>query len=216
MFQKVIFRILSVVSTKKKTREPNQSRSIETKEKIISAANELFAELGYYKTNTKLIAKQAGVPVGSIYAYFKDKKEILLESIRIGHEKISRNMSERDLDPDTRITAEQFIRSIMESNIETHRLLPVFHRDMKFLRNTETDIREYLEESEQRSYEQTKEILRSASHLVHVEDIEAAAVVVHRTIENFTHFLCYEESPVEKERIITQVTAMLTSYLSET
>jgi len=59
-------------------REPQQKRSIEKKTRIIQAGLELFREKGYYNTNTKEIAEQAGVSTGAVYSYFKDKKDIYL------------------------------------------------------------------------------------------------------------------------------------------
>lgn len=62
-----------------KTRQPVQQRSIETKQKIINAGYRLFETLGYHKTNTATIAKEAQVSTGIVYGYFKDKKDILKE-----------------------------------------------------------------------------------------------------------------------------------------
>ena len=52
---------------KNQVREPQQERSIEKKNKIISAAYEVFAEVGYYGANTTDIAKRAGVSTGIVY-----------------------------------------------------------------------------------------------------------------------------------------------------
>jgi len=59
-------------------REPQQSRSIEKKNKIIEAGYALFSEVGYYGTNTAEIAKRAGVSTGIVYGYFQDKRDILI------------------------------------------------------------------------------------------------------------------------------------------
>ncbi len=64
-------------STLKDIRVPTQKRSIEKKRSLIKAGFELFSELGFYKVNTKQIAKQAGVSIGSYYAYFEDKPNYL-------------------------------------------------------------------------------------------------------------------------------------------
>lgn len=64
-------------------REPQQQRSIEKKNKIIAAGYELFAEAGYFNTNTAEIAKRAGVSTGIVYGYFHDKRDILLEVLDI-------------------------------------------------------------------------------------------------------------------------------------
>lgn len=61
-------------------RIPIQKRSIEKKQKILTAGFDLFCEKGYYKTNTIEIAKRAEVSTGAVYNYFKDKKEIYIEA----------------------------------------------------------------------------------------------------------------------------------------
>ena len=61
-------------------REPMQKRSIEKKTKIIIAGLDLFCEKGFYNTNTVEIAKAAGVSTGTVYSYFKDKKDIYIAS----------------------------------------------------------------------------------------------------------------------------------------
>ncbi len=67
----------------KDIREPRQERSIEKKNKIVRAGYELFSEVGYYATNTAQIAKRAGVSTGIVYGYFKDKRDILLDVLKI-------------------------------------------------------------------------------------------------------------------------------------
>ena len=57
-------------------RNPQQKRSIDKKNRIIEAGFELFKEQGYYNTNTTEIADKAGVSTGTVYSYFKDKKDI--------------------------------------------------------------------------------------------------------------------------------------------
>jgi AcrR family transcriptional regulator len=63
---------------KKIVRQPQQERSIEKKNKIITAGYQLFSEVGYYGTNTAEIAKRAGVSTGIVYGYFSDKRDILI------------------------------------------------------------------------------------------------------------------------------------------
>jgi len=64
---------------KKPVREPKQKRSAETRERIRSAALALFCRGGYYNTTTNAIAREAGVPIGSLYSYFADKDALLLD-----------------------------------------------------------------------------------------------------------------------------------------
>jgi AcrR family transcriptional regulator len=59
-------------------RKPVQNRSIEKIEKILKAGFDLFCEKGFYGTNTIEIAKHAGVSIGALYSYFKDKRDIFI------------------------------------------------------------------------------------------------------------------------------------------
>ncbi|MEH7883909.1 TetR/AcrR family transcriptional regulator [Bacillus sp. JJ1609] len=53
-------------------------RSIETKEKILSSAIDIFIENGFEKTTIKQIITRAEIGYGSAYTHFKGKDEILI------------------------------------------------------------------------------------------------------------------------------------------
>lgn len=53
-----------------------QQRAIESRERIDAAALALFCEKGYFNTNTKEIARRAGISVGNFYNYYKDKGDV--------------------------------------------------------------------------------------------------------------------------------------------
>ena len=52
-----------------------------TRDRILEAALRLFHEHGYRGATTAEIARQAGVAEGTIYRYFKDKKELFLACV---------------------------------------------------------------------------------------------------------------------------------------
>ncbi|MCP2275483.1 TetR/AcrR family transcriptional regulator [Nocardia amikacinitolerans] len=56
---------------------PKQSRARESRERILTAAAQLFAERGIAETSTNRIAAHAGMSIGSLYRYFTDKDEII-------------------------------------------------------------------------------------------------------------------------------------------
>jgi AcrR family transcriptional regulator len=59
-------------------RTPKQRRSIEKKKSIAKAGFELFCEKGYHKTTTIEIAERAGISIGALYSYFRDKRDIYI------------------------------------------------------------------------------------------------------------------------------------------
>jgi TetR/AcrR family transcriptional repressor of mexJK operon len=66
-------------SQKPAPRAPQQARSRLTRQKLIDAAVECFERHGFEETTTAMIASRAGVAVGTVYNYFTDKREIILE-----------------------------------------------------------------------------------------------------------------------------------------
>ena len=55
----------------------------ERREQIIRAATKLFSEQGYYLTTIQDIASEAGISVGLIYQYFKDKDDVLFLTLKL-------------------------------------------------------------------------------------------------------------------------------------
>lgn len=57
-------------------REPAQERAQVTVEAIVEAAGQLLVERGRKSVTTNEVAKRAGVSIGSVYQYFRDKQAI--------------------------------------------------------------------------------------------------------------------------------------------
>ena len=54
----------------------NKRSGIESKKRIIDAAMDVFSRKGYAKANIREIAKAAGISIGGVYLYFKNKEEL--------------------------------------------------------------------------------------------------------------------------------------------
>lgn len=54
----------------------------ERREQIVRAAVKLFSEQGYYSTTIQQIAREAGISVGLVYQYFRDKDDVLFLSLK--------------------------------------------------------------------------------------------------------------------------------------
>lgn len=63
-----------------------QERAVLCRQNIFTAGKQLFMTKGYFQTNTKEIAKAAGISIGSFYNYYEDKldlfKDILTMEIK--------------------------------------------------------------------------------------------------------------------------------------
>lgn len=60
----------------------NKRSAEESKKKILTAALKVFSEYGYRGSCMRLIARQAGISVGGVYLYFKNKEDLCLTMMK--------------------------------------------------------------------------------------------------------------------------------------
>ena len=130
-------------------REPQQKRSIDKKNRIIEAGYKLFAEKGYFNTNTAEIAKEAGVSTGIIYGYFHDKKDILIEVLDIYIDKIFNPVFEMFNGITKPVNFGKIIPHVIDMAVRIHLNNSGIHNALHALSNTDSDVKEkflFLEE----------------------------------------------------------------------
>ncbi len=74
------------------------------RERILAAALELFAEQGFHGAPTSAIAARAGIGVGTIYRYFKDKDDLIQQLFRQLHQSFRLRLT-ADLSPEQPVRA---------------------------------------------------------------------------------------------------------------
>jgi AcrR family transcriptional regulator len=198
----------------KNIRVPKQERSRESKRNITNAGLQLFSEKGFYKTNSKEIAKKAGVSIGSFYIYFSDKKDLFKEVLIDYHGKIrnvlkSINIEKYILSGDSK----KFLHHVIDKLIEAHDIYPEFHRELNVMSHSDREINKIHENSIQSSVDLTKLILSSWKGKLRVKDIDAAAVLIQRTIEEIVHTILFSNKNISDKRMIDELTDMLFHYL---
>jgi TetR/AcrR family transcriptional regulator len=57
----------------------------EKRRRVLDSAKKAFAHYGYAGTNVNLVAREAGISVGSLYQYFRTKEDIFLALIEYSH-----------------------------------------------------------------------------------------------------------------------------------
>jgi len=71
-----------------------EERKAETRDIIILAARKVFSEKGYHKAQIADIVKAAGISTGSIYAHFKDKRDLFEQISRVNLENLRTRLKE--------------------------------------------------------------------------------------------------------------------------
>ena len=81
-------------------------RGIETRTKLIEAAEQVFGALGYHDASIVKLTEAAGVGQGTFYLYFASKKDVFDELIRDMNRRVRHAMKEASSKGTTRLEAE--------------------------------------------------------------------------------------------------------------
>jgi len=82
------------------------AKGLRTRQRLLEAAEQVFADLGYHEASIVKITEAAGVGQGTFYLYFPSKQEIFDELVRDLNRRVRRAMSEAAEGGATRVEAE--------------------------------------------------------------------------------------------------------------
>lgn len=200
-----------------KTEKTKQARSAETREKIVQSGMKLFAAMGYHATNSKKIARDAGIAIGTFYLHFKDKKALLLEIhrrhvVRV-HEELER-LLHKEMPSDTeQLDGLNLMRKMVRLVYKTHELGPEIHQEITVLAHTDPDFAEMSRNENKRAHEKLSELLRPHLARMRIKDLETANIVIGLTMEAVIHSIVIEGAPVDETRLLEALADMLHRFL---
>lgn len=181
-------------------RIPTQKRSIEKKEQILKAGYRLFSTLGYYKTDTAKIAKEAKVSTGIVYSYFKDKKQILIESsILTINSRLAPLFS--FIEKFTLANYKEYIRPLMEQLINYHKESVLLHNEIQSLLTSDPQLLETYNHLIEETIHKISDILiNNGFNPIHIHERIHLAITL---IEQISHEVAFSMNPcIDKESMI--------------
>lgn len=197
-------------------RQPRQTRSMETKEKILKTALKLFCENGFYKTTTNEIAKQASVPIGSLYSYFKNKDMILLEILddynRTFIDKIDK-LNIRENVGFSGYDKKSWIKATIETLIEIHEETKEFNLELQSLRHSMIEVSKI---HDIHDLEITERIIKEFEYFkdeIKTTDLEVSAIITNDIISSVVDRIVFTNNKIDRDRIINQCVEAIYKYL---
>lgn len=134
--------------TSKHHKETFDKISEKKREKVLQAATSEFAKNGYKTANINVIARNAGISIGSMYNYFSSKENLFLTVINEGYKHLEAALSRADLEQgDIFDKLEEILRVAQRFSKENPEITQVYcditseglsHLSRKLSRNIET------------------------------------------------------------------------------
>lgn len=195
-------------------RIPKQKRAVETRRHIIRVAKSLFSRKGLHGTNSREIAAEAGISVGAFYSYFADKKVLLLEVLKLHLEQfLVKAFLQEKMGVFDGLGKKEIIGNIIRSAIDAYDHSPEFHRETLVLRYSDPDVKRLYDEAKALELSYILSILNLFRDDLRIENLEAAAFVVHGAMEKTAHSTQFLEPDIDRELVLDELADMISTYL---
>jgi AcrR family transcriptional regulator len=188
-------------------KQPRQARSRATVDAILTATAQVLVEAGYDKATTNMIARRAGVSIGSLYQYFPNKEALVAA------------LCDRHMDETTQSLLSKFvalrhqpleacIRSLIRMLLEMHAREPVLHRVL-IEQIPRLSGFERIARLDNMMIEVIKGELASRPESVRPTDLEMAAFIIVHSVQAVTHAAVLDRPHALDDAALAEETAQL-------
>ncbi len=192
-----------------------QSRSTNTKERIIDSAIEFFHDNGYYGASIRKFAKSAGISVGSLYFYFNDMDELFLEVMQKLNDKFSTSADQAIQEAEIyHKDKKEWLRTFMVNLLNAHENLGKLHNELKALYFEKPELAPIKEEQEKR----TRQLMMNMLHKLVKDDLkvknpEIAILVLNDISDAVLDRLTYGDDSIRKDDLLDEYVELMYKYL---
>ena len=196
----------------KRVRIPQQKRSIERKEKIKKAALNLFAKKGINGTSSNEIARRAGVSIGTFYSYFENKRTLFLEILK---EHLKAFVTDvYSLKTDETISIQDNIRQHINKAFAVFDRHPSFHKEALVLKFSDKEVKKLFDDVEAEQLVIISELIRPYCKKRDPKELMEISKVIHSAVENIAHSVKFLDSPLNRDRLMDELTEMIYHYVN--
>ncbi|MFF7772141.1 TetR family transcriptional regulator [Streptomyces massasporeus] len=190
-------------------RAPVQRRSAERLTRILDACADLLDEVGYDALSTRAVAQRASVPIGSVYRFFGNKRQMADALAQRNLERYTVRVTER-----LRQTGEDegwrtAMDVVLDEYLEMKRTAPGFSL-VDFGNQIPVGARA---EPNHRVADRLTELLSGYLDREPDEDLRRVFLIAVETADTLVH-LAFRVAPEGDERIIDEAREMLRAYLA--
>ena len=190
-------------------RAPVQRRSAERLTRILDACADLLDEVGYDDLSTRTVAVRAGVPIGSVYRFFGNKRQMVDALAQRNLERYTERVAERLKDApkgDWRAAMD----AVLDEYLAMKRTAPGFSL-VDFGNQIPVGARHA--EPNRRVADRLTDLLSDYIGRVPDEDLRRTFLVAVEAADTLVH-LSFRMSPEGDEKIITETRELLRAYLA--
>ncbi len=196
----------------KARKSPLQTRARVSVDSILEASAQVLEEYGLRKFSTNRVAQRAGVSIGTLYQYFPNK-ESLIAAIQQKHLDDLSAIMERAFATARGQSFETAIRTIVEADLEVHRVNPKLH---KLLVDEVARLDAHGEEEllDRVVTDGLLDLLNRHRKSIRVPDLRLAVFLVMHMVESVVHAVLQERpASISSGALTKELVRAVTGYL---
>jgi AcrR family transcriptional regulator len=190
-------------------RAPVQRRSAERLTRILDACADLLDEVGYDTLSTRAVAQRAGVPIGSVYRFFGNKRQMVDALAQRNLERYSERVVQRLREAGDGGWREA-MDAVLDEYLEMKRTAPGFSL-VDFGNQIPVGARQA--EPNHRVADRLTELLSGYLDREPDEELRRVFLIAVETADTLVH-LAFRVAPDGDEKIIEEMREMLRAYLA--
>jgi AcrR family transcriptional regulator len=190
-------------------RAPVQRRSAERLTRILDACAGLLDEVGYDALSTRAVAQRAGVPIGSVYRFFGNKRQMVDALAQRNLERFSERVVQRLREAGDGGWREA-MDAVLDEYLEMKRTAPGFSL-VDFGNQIPVGARQA--EPNHRVADRLTELLSGYLGREPDEELRRVFLIAVETADTLVH-LAFRVAPDGDEKIIEEMREMLRAYLA--
>ena len=195
-----------------------QGRSVVTRDRLLRAAEQLFAKGGYDASSMADVAARAGVGVGTLYHHFPEKHALLIATVdEWSARELARGRAEFDAVRANLSDLRRAIRGYLASRYRAIREEGGLTLLLRALGEHDPEVRWRLERLDQMTAERVRDLIAYGQEQgvvrEDVDPIPAALLIRHAVRGGATEILDGRLPEADPERVLDALTDMICRYL---
>lgn len=196
-------------------KQKKQKRAQVTRDSIVEAANRILQQDGIKKFTTNHIARVAGVSIGSLYQYFRNKEKILEELLSREIDKNLAHLEQLIAKENTKeLTGKEFIRMLIDTYIQNWENKGVAAKVMLPLISKVLTV-DKLKSADDKLITYLKEKAEELKLNLNPNNLDMALAICLNSIRTSYLLSHTEYDHLSKELLKEELTAMVYSYLTQ-
>jgi len=191
-------------------RAPVQRRSAERLTRILDACADLLDEVGYDALSTRAVAVRAGVPIGSVYRFFGNKRAMADALAQRNLERYTERVTERLKEAGSGEGWRAAMDAVLDEYIAMKRTAPGFSL-VDF--GNQIPVGSGHAEPNHRVADRLTDLLSGYLSREPDEDLRRTFLIAVETADSLVH-LAFRVAPEGDEKVIEETRALLRAYLA--